>query len=137
MTDFLTEADKTALKSLGYEEYKGMFGYNDDVTKQDYQVLAITQEGKIVVKNLYTNEVDAIERGIYTKCNLSPEIPDDIFLVRPEINIKISPLVGDMPWIANEEPFKVSFIVDHQTGTQLKKMMKHLSGYPNITLSKK
>jgi hypothetical protein len=42
MTDFLTEADKTALKSLGYEEYKGRFGYNDDVTKQDYQVLAIT-----------------------------------------------------------------------------------------------
>jgi hypothetical protein len=137
MTDFLTEADKTALKSLGYEEYKGRFGYNDDVTKQDYQVLAITQEGKIVVKNLYTNEVDAIERGIYTKCSLSPDVPDDIVITRPELNLKIAPLVGDMPWTENEEPFKVSFTVDHQTGKNIKKMMKYLSGYPNITLSKK
>jgi hypothetical protein len=137
MTDFLTDADKTALKSLGYEEYKGMFGYNDDVTKQDYQVLAITQEGKIVVKNLYTNEVDAIERVIYTKCSLSPDVPEDIVITRPELNLKIAPLVGDMPWTENEEPFRVSFTVDHQTGKNIKKMMKYLSGYPNITLSKK
>jgi hypothetical protein len=42
-----------------------------------------------------------------------------------------------MPWTENEEPFKVSFTVDHQTGKNIKKMMKYLSGYPNITLSKK